>query len=1081
MWQMKTRSCLFLILASIPPLLQAQTWTNMGIGGGGAQFAPSFSYLDPNLLFLQCDMGGIYRSTNNGTNFTMVGYTQFDSSTDYPNGACPIGYDPNNANNLWAFGEQNDDTGGSLLKSTDEGVHWSYAVQPAWGNNYRITRIVLDRGNSNFIVLGADSGAYYSTNGGTSWNACSGVDGYVWDIVIDQSSSVGNRTVYIGSDVDAYAGTGGGVFKGTNVNTGGAFAAANTGLPGAALTGFSGASLSSPATVVLYAVYDGGGGSGSGGTDIYRSLNGAANWTLAYAGSNTDGFNKIECAEGSPATAYTINNSSSETEGVWKTTDYGSTWTNVFLPSTSGGNVTLGWCDYDIVFQEGAAWIQLKVDPANPNRVSATDLDCSYETTDGGATWSEIYSTFADTPPIGAGKKWSTRGLEVTTSWHYYISPWSPATHYIAQSDIGLQRSTDSGNTWYHSIPFSTAWHNTLYELAFNSGTSVIYAAASNQHDIPHSTQIGRAPGAGGVLQSVNNGVSWSSVSTGLPTLPATSILRDATTGNLYVAMWGNATSGTQGGVYMSTNNGTSWTAMNTGLGNTPNFHAYQLKEDSSGNLYCLISGYDVGGTWVAGGIWKYPKGGTTWSCLTANGDGTGVPLYYLQGFDIDSSGTTIYAASMKWGSPTQKGMYRSTNGGASWTHPITTFPGTVNPIDGFCPSVNPNNSSDVYLGTEDEGLWESLDGGNTWSQITGVPFLNTHRVFFDPATGNRYLTTFGSSAWKLASGGIPTVTPTSTSNLTSTSTPTRTVSSTPTPTATPTVTGPTTSTATSTPTGTPTFTPTGTSTYTSTVTVTPTLSPTTTSSLTSTRTPTSTPTGTNTPSATASPSFTATRTASPSATPTSTGTPTSTPTRTATRTPTMTATPTPSPATTPSLTPTRTPTSSPTGTNTPSATISPTFTATRTATPTPTISNTFTPSSTFTLTPTFTATPSPTDTLTPTVTPTGTITPILTPTLPPTPYPVGPVLVYPNPVTNLGPVQIQLALGQAANDVSVSVFTIVFRKVNQVDYGPQPAKTLTLPLALQDQWGVPLANGFYYLVVKTPGGKRVGKLIVLR
>src|ERR1035438_1552669 len=135
----------FLFLAS---LLHGQTWTNMGIGGGGAQFAPSFSPLDPNLVFLQCDMGGIYRSTNGGVGFTMVDFTQFGSSTDYPNGSCPIAYDPNNVNNLWAFGAQNDDTGGRLLKSTDEGVHWAYATQPAWGNNSRITRIVLDRVNS---------------------------------------------------------------------------------------------------------------------------------------------------------------------------------------------------------------------------------------------------------------------------------------------------------------------------------------------------------------------------------------------------------------------------------------------------------------------------------------------------------------------------------------------------------------------------------------------------------------------------------------------------------------------------------------------------------------------------------------------------------------------------------------------------------------------------------------------------------------------------------------------------------------------------------------------------------------------
>ncbi len=994
---MMKKTFLLIWILSLPQVLLSQTWTNLGIGGGGAQYAPSFSYLDPNLVFLQCDMGGIFLSDNNAVSFQIRPFTQFGSDTDYPNGACPIGYDPNDVNNLWGFGLENDDVNGSLLFSSNEGGTWAYApTQPTWGNNTRITRIVVDRGNSNFIVLGADSGAYYSTNYGASWVSCGGVDGYVWDIVIDQSSPVTNRTVYIGTDVDANAGAGGGVFKGTDVNTGGTFVAANNGLPTpAALTGFSGASLSSPATVVLYAVYDSGGGTYNG-TDVYTSVNGAANWTLSLSGTTTgaDGFNKVECSEGAPATAYAINNSQNAVEGVWQTTNYGASWTNVFMPSTSGGNVTLGWIDYDILFQEGAAWIQLKVDPVNPNRVVATDLDCSYMTTNGGTTWDEIYSAFADTPPIGASKQWTTLGLEVTTAWHYYICPWSSTTHYICQSDIGLQRSTDSGSTWYHSLPFSTVWHNTIFEMAFNAATSVIYAAASDQHDICHSTQIGTnvTLQGGGVLESANNGVSWTSVSTGLPTIPATSILRDPTTGNLYVAMWGNATSGTQGGVYMSSNSGTSWTIMNTGLGNSPNFHAYQLKEDSAGDLFCLISGYlnESTDTWTPGGIWKFTKGATTWNYLTGTADtGNGnAPLYYLQGFDVDSTGTTIYAASMKWGSPTQKGMFVSTNGGTSWTHPISTFPGTVNPIDGFCPSINPNNSSDVYLGTEDEGLWESLNAGNTWTQITGVPFRSTHRVYFDPATGNRYLTTFGNSVWKLTSATTPT------------------------------------STATSTPTTTP-------------------IGNTNTPTSSTTRTVTSTPTNTATYSVTASPTFTTTLT--------TTFTPTFTPT--VTSSPTLTSTGTLLPANTPSSTFTKTPTPSPTST----------------------------PSSTLTLTPTFTLTSSPTFTLTHTNSPTGTLTPPVPLSVTPTPNPADPILIFPNPVNNPGEIQIQFTLGQSANDINVSVFTTAFRKVNEVDYGSQPAGRLTLPLATQDKWGMPLANGLYYLVVKTPGGRSVGKLMVLR
>ena len=40
--------------------------------------------------------------------------------------------------------------------------------------------------------------------------------------------------------------------------------------------------------------------------------------------------------------------------------------------------------------------------------------------------------------------------------------------------------------------------------------------------------------------------------------------------------------------------------------------------------------------------------------------------------------------------------------------------------------AVNPQDSSDVWLGAADGGLWHSHDGGQTWSSITDLTFVNT-------------------------------------------------------------------------------------------------------------------------------------------------------------------------------------------------------------------------------------------------------------------------------------------------------------------------------------------------------------------
>jgi hypothetical protein len=47
--------------------------------------------------------------------------------------------------------------------------------------------------------------------------------------------------------------------------------------------------------------------------------------------------------------------------------------------------------------------------------------------------------------------------------------------------------------------------------------------------------------------------------------------------------------------------------------------------------------------------------------------------------------------------------------------------------------AVNPNNSSNVYLGGADGGLWVTTDGGNTWTPLTDNP-PNLH----DSLRGNR-------------------------------------------------------------------------------------------------------------------------------------------------------------------------------------------------------------------------------------------------------------------------------------------------------------------------------------------------------
>jgi hypothetical protein len=113
---------------------------------------------------------------------------------------------------------------------------------------------------------------------------------------------------------------------------------------------------------------------------------------------------------------------------------------------------------------------------------------------------------------------------------------------------------------------------------------------------------------------------------------------------------------------------------------------------------------------------------------------------------------------------------------------------------------------------------------------------------------------------------------------------------------------------------------------------------------------------------------------------------------------------------------------------------------------------------------------------LTATLTPTA--TPIITATPTPLP-PAGEPVIFPNPVTGGTATGIQLPNYPGTGEVTIQVFTTAFRRVNWFSQPEAGGSVETLPLT--DHWGHPLADGLYYVVVESPAGKSVLKLLILR
>jgi BNR/Asp-box repeat len=107
--------------------------------------------------------------------------------------------------------------------------------------------------------------------------------------------------------------------------------------------------------------------------------------------------------------------------------------------------------------------------------------------------------------------------------------------------------------------------------------------------------------------------------------------------------------------------------------------------------------------------------------------------------------------------------IFQSTNKGTTWTQtsfaPVTESPNTTVRGDGEHIAIDPNNPNVVYVGTPQNGLFVTTNGGATWQSVGAVPVSLTDSsgeypgitgLVFDPAiggtTGGKTNTIFASS-----------------------------------------------------------------------------------------------------------------------------------------------------------------------------------------------------------------------------------------------------------------------------------------------------------------------------------------------
>lgn len=549
----------------------------------------------------------------------------------------------------------------------------------------RVNIVHVDPSNPNTIYLGAPAGGIWkSTNNGSTWTPLTDELPQIGvsGIAVDYSNS---NTIYIATgDKDAGDSYSVGVYKSTD----GGLTWNPTGTMGGSNPSSAGDVLIHPTNnqILWCATNDG----------IYKTTNAGTSWTQVQAGNFSQG--NIRLKPGDPSTVYAVT-----TNRFYRSTNSGDSFTNITtglpLPSTSGR-------------------LLLDVTPANANYIYILSAGVSpnysfqgiYRSTDGGTTFTARNTT--------------TNVLESTQAWFdLALAVSSTNAEEIYTGCLNVWKSTNGGtavtklNSW--SNPTGPSYtHADIHYLGFHGNK--LFAGTD-----------------GGIYVSDNGGVNFTDLTAGVQISQFYKIaVSKQSAANMVGGLQDNGGHAYSGGQWK---NYYGADGMDTAINpNNPNQYYGFIQFGSSmyisstagnSNTGSVASPGGLNGNWVTplisnstGTIFSgfnnlYRLSGSAWVQQNTNAIGTG----NLEEIAIDPSNDNImYVAN-------GTGLYKSTNLGVNFTNVYNSSNGNITFIE-----VHSSNSNIVYLVTEGSSstVLISTNGGTSFTDFsTGLPAIGKNCI----------------------------------------------------------------------------------------------------------------------------------------------------------------------------------------------------------------------------------------------------------------------------------------------------------------------------------------------------------------
>jgi hypothetical protein len=405
----------------------------------------------------------------------------------------------------------------------------------------------------------------------------------------------------------------------------------------------------------------------------------------------------------------------------------------------------------------GGRAVTVTIDPTNAAvALAAADTGGLFRTADGGITWAHL---------DGLGQ-FRMSDVQISPRNHSLVAATTVLdTHVSDQGGIWLSR--DGGTTW--SRPAAA---NAAPGCARSTGHGIAFAPDRDDLFVGHDC---------GLAVSHDAGVTWSQVDMGGPVIAVTS-----QAGGIADVLGSLA-----GGVVhrRSLDGGTTFGAGASSVF-PPRANAVHSLTASPLDSRVLFATGSEGGP---GALFESTDGGATWHTISApfvsnrppfvtavrshDGNPADLDLYYGDGQDLLRQTCTGATCPGNWqflsvdhADPcgvafagtaicpsllaTDGGIHRTTDCGATWTITGSGAGGyTALQMNDVVIQVHPDHS-DLYFGTQDNGVWASGDNGVTWPFLGGVE-VGLFQLAHTTPNANGVTVAYSTNGARLKSGAL--------------------------------------------------------------------------------------------------------------------------------------------------------------------------------------------------------------------------------------------------------------------------------------------------------------------------------------